>query len=166
MEDFVPFEIAKKLKEKGFREPCLGWYYPFEVCGFDYKTSIVFNNSAYRGSNYKDMLVSHKDEKYIDAPTISQVLKWLRDQEISVEPLSTPYNDWKCYIKNKGEIVTMISDDKNKTYEQAVIAGIEEVLDNLIENIMEKKRYVASGLSATSNDNLHEQLRQLQLYVP
>lgn len=67
MEDFVNFSIAKKLKENGFREPCLGWYYPFEVCGFDYKTSIVFNNSAYRGSNYKDMLVSHKDEKYIDA---------------------------------------------------------------------------------------------------
>jgi hypothetical protein len=22
MEDFVTFEIAKKLKEKGFREPC------------------------------------------------------------------------------------------------------------------------------------------------
>lgn len=56
-----------------------GWYYPSEVCGFDYKTTIVFNNSEYRGSNYKDMLVSHKDEKHIDAPTIPQVLKWLRE---------------------------------------------------------------------------------------
>lgn len=46
---------------------------------------------------------------------------------------------WKCYVKNKGEIVTMISGDKYKTYKQAAIAGIEEVLDNLIENIMGKK---------------------------
>lgn len=24
-EDFVPFELAKKLKEKGFDEPCYGY---------------------------------------------------------------------------------------------------------------------------------------------
>lgn len=88
MEDFVSFEIAKKLKEKGFKESCFGWYYPSEVCGFDYKTIIVFNNSAYRGSNYKDMLVSHKDEKYVDAPTISQVLKWLREEKLILIGLS------------------------------------------------------------------------------
>ena len=53
-EDFAPFELAVKLREKGFNEPCFGWYYPAEVCGFDYKTTIVFNNSEYRGSNYKN----------------------------------------------------------------------------------------------------------------
>ena len=26
MEDFVNFEVAKKLKEKGFREECFGYY--------------------------------------------------------------------------------------------------------------------------------------------
>lgn len=122
MEDFVPFEIAKKLKEKGFDCSCIGHY---------------VNNQLYI-AHYLNAFHSDKDES-LDAPTISQVLKWLRDQEISVEPLSAPYNDWKCYIKNKGEIVTMISGDKYRTYEQAALAGIEEVLDNLIENIMEKK---------------------------
>lgn len=122
MEDLVPFEIAKKLKEKGFDCSCIGHY---------------VNNQLYI-AHYLNAFHSDKDES-LDAPTISQVLKWLRDQEISVEPLSAPYNDWKCYIKNKGEIVTMISGDKYRTYEQAALAGIEEVLDNLIENIMEKK---------------------------
>ncbi len=132
-EDFVTFELAVKLKKKGFNEPCFGWYYPSEVCGFDYKTTIVFNNSAYRGSNYKDMLVSHKDEKYIDAPTISQVLKWLREEKaISVEPCATPYNCWYYMIKCKGEIKVTYMDNKYKTYEGAAIAGIEYVLDNLI----------------------------------
>ena len=37
---FVNFSIAKKLKEKGFDKECFGWYYPAEVCGFDYKTTI------------------------------------------------------------------------------------------------------------------------------
>lgn len=122
MEDFVPFEIAKKLKEKGFDCSCIGHY---------------VNNQLYI-AHYLNAFHSDKDES-LDAPTISQVLKWLRSQEISVEPLSTPYNDWKCYVKHKGEIVIMISGDKYRTYEQAAIAGIEEVLDNLIENIMGKK---------------------------
>lgn len=133
MEDFVNFSIAKKLKENGFREPCLGWYYPFEVCGFDYKTSIVFNNSAYRGSNYKDMLVSHKDEKYIDAPTISQVLKWLRkEKEIMVFPAySTNTSKWYCVVVN-ADSLEQYNLSLSDSYEQAAISGIEYVLDNLI----------------------------------
>lgn len=115
MEDFVNFSIAKKLKEKGFDCSCIGHY---------------VNNQLYI-AHYLNAFHSDKDES-LDAPTISQVLKWLRSQEISVEPLSTPYNDWKCYIKNKGEIVTMISGDKYKTYENAALVGIDYVLDNLI----------------------------------
>lgn len=136
MEDFVTFELAVKLKEKGFREPCLGWYYPFEVCGFDYKTSIVFNNSAYRGSNYKDMLVSHKDEKYIDAPTISQVLKWLREEKkiyIMVDR-SFSVKGWHYYIIDDDDFENPIQQEveHNRCYEQAAIDAIEYVLDNII----------------------------------
>lgn len=152
MEDFVNFSIAKKLKEKGFREPCLGWYYPFEVCGFDYKTSIVFNNSAYRGSNYKDMLVSHKDEKYIDVPTISQVLKWLREEKkIHIEPciladadtdadgkVINEFTYWSFSIMSiaTGDMIYFeyehIDDKRFNSCEEAALAGIKYVLDNLI----------------------------------
>lgn len=133
MEDFVSFEIAKKLKEKGFtcQYPIamyneLGSFHALYTSA-DHNPNIksVFGNREYY--DYDDF-----DDKDCVCPTISQVLKWLRSQEISVEPLSTPYNDWKCYVKHKGEIVTMISGDKYKTYEQAAIVGIEEVLDNLI----------------------------------
>ena len=142
MEDFVNFSIAKKLKEKGFREPCLGWYYPFEVCGFDYKTSIVFNNSAYRGSNYKDMLVSHKDEKHIDAPTISQVLKWLREEKkyhIEFVGNACGYLFIISDIPSEGGTDRYCSDYSGPNdggtwdkYEDCAIASIEYILDNLI----------------------------------
>ena len=142
MENFVSFEIAKKLKEKGFREPCLGWYYPFEVCGFDYKTSIVFNNSAYRGSNYKDMLVSHKDEKHIDAPTISQVLKWLREEKkyhIEFVGNACGYLFIISDIPSEGGTDRYCSDYSGPNdggtwdkYEDCAIASIEYILDNLI----------------------------------
>ena len=136
--DFVDFSLAVKLKEKGFNKECLGWYYPSEACGFDYKTTIVFNSSAYRGSNYKDMLVSHEDEKHIDAPTISQVLKWLRKKyfiHISTKP--HPCEDrimWMYEIRKFSKHISAVV--KNKTgfveEEQATLAGIEYVLDNLI----------------------------------
>lgn len=147
-DDFAPFELAVKLNEKGFNEPCFGWYYPSEVCGFDYKTTIVFNNSAYRGSNYKDMLVSHKDEKHIDAPTISQVLKWLRDtHRLFVSPcVIAEYQDdfhrdttyWSFIVVNieSGDSIyreyDRVTEKRYETYEQAALAGIEYVLNNLI----------------------------------
>lgn len=31
-EDFVPFELAKKLKEKGFNEVCYNHYEPLKHC--------------------------------------------------------------------------------------------------------------------------------------
>lgn len=131
--DFSPFELAVKLKEKGFMEPCFGWYYPAEVCGFDYKTMIVFNNSAYRGSNYKDMLVSHKDAKHIDAPTISQVLKWLRNTyNLHVETYPCGLGMWKFLVTNIITLEERALCDKYTSSEQASLAGISYVLDNLI----------------------------------
>ena len=127
MEDFVTYELAVKLKEKGFKEECL-CHYIGEDLVYNIESPIAKNQLWFSHNKFDNIWLRDN----IDAPTISQVLKWLRSQEISVEPLSTPYNDWKCYIKNKGEIVTMISGDKYKTYENAALAGIDYVLDNLI----------------------------------
>lgn len=56
MEDFVPFEIAKKLKEKEFREECLGFYYP--------NGKLVFRVTDDIG-DFKDCLGSFKDDNFI-----------------------------------------------------------------------------------------------------
>lgn len=69
-EDFVTYELAVKLKEKGFDEPCYGYYHrdggdnSFEVCG---NGDCDFLNS--------------KNQYRVAAPTISQVLKWLREEK-------------------------------------------------------------------------------------
>ena len=114
-------------------EECLGWYYSSEIYGFDYKTIIMFN-SAYRGSNYKDMLVSHKDEKHIDVPTISQVLKWLREKKkLHIEFISNSYG----YIFVVSDIPSKGGSDKCiegtwDKYEDCAFAGIEYCLNSLI----------------------------------
>ena len=85
MEDFVTFEIARKLKEKGFVELCLVYYTNDD--------RINYNYSHKSGTCHRDCYFSHnlmpKDSvsgKFVDAPTIYQVLKWLRkEKNIDVE---------------------------------------------------------------------------------
>ena len=120
MEDFVTYEIAKKLKEKG---------YPMEEIptgGIDNRNFPILYDLPKEHPNWQDC-------KAWWVPTISQVLKWLRDiKTISIEPCATPHNCWYYMIKCKGEIKATYMNNKYKTYEQAALAGIEYVIDNLI----------------------------------
>lgn len=68
MSDFVNFELAKKLKEKGFILKKTENYGKFDSDG-------LFHPQLY--FNYIETM----DCDEIIAPTISQVLKWLRDEK-------------------------------------------------------------------------------------
>ena len=132
-EDFVSFEIAKKLKEKGFtcKYPFamyneLGVFHPLYTSYDETLVNCTFGNREYY--DYDDF-----DDRDCVCPTISQVLKWLREEKtISVEPCATPYNCWFYMIKCKGEIKVTYTGNKYKTYKAAAIAGIEYARDNLI----------------------------------
>lgn len=106
--EFVTFEIAKKLKEKGFREKCFATYIPYE---------------CYKDSN-------------IVAPTISQVLKWLREKHLLVIPVPSYFNaegiciSWDCDIWADDNYEHCHRD--KKTYEEAALAGVNYCLENLI----------------------------------
>lgn len=121
-EDIAPFELAVKLKEKGFDEPCYGYYHcnggndSFELCG---NGDCDFLNS--------------KNKHRIAAPTISQVLKWLRNtQNLHVETYPCGLGMWKFLVTNIITLEERALCDKYTSSEQAAIAGISYVLDNLI----------------------------------
>lgn len=59
-EDYVSFETAKLLKEKGFDEYC-GYY-----------------NSD--GEYWEYRVYNHRGEYYISAPTLQMAMKWLREK--------------------------------------------------------------------------------------
>lgn len=132
--DFVPFELAVKLKEKGFRELCLAYYTNDDT--------LYYNYSHKAGASYTDCYLSHnlmpKDSvsgKFVDAPTISQVLKWLREEKkIYLELVIVVNTEYMCDIYKIDErpIECLGSTEYFKTPEQAALAGIEYVLDNLI----------------------------------
>lgn len=131
MEDFVPFEIAKKLKEKEFNSPCIGHY---------------LNDKLYI-AHYLNEFHSN-DDRSIDAPTISQVLKWLREEkkifvksgisyDTSEDADGNVVDRWTFWLfeifsTGDGSLIYVEEICEYDTYELAALAGIEYVIDNLI----------------------------------
>lgn len=105
MEDFVTFEIAKKLKEKGF---------PIKT-----KTEGKWG------------LTELKEVDIL--PTISQVLKWLRDEKgLHICISLGEFSDWVYDIsKIEGNVFCEAMDDFH-SYEEATLAGVNYCLENLI----------------------------------
>lgn len=128
MSEFVTFEIAKKLKEKGF---------PQHMCDDGYITE---EDDKYDIGD-KEMIWFIPDYlPYIAAPIVSQVLKWLRDEKKIHLIVEISDSGWyyTLYPNVRWENDKLKSDKyimsfKHKTsYEEAVLAGIEYILDNLI----------------------------------
>lgn len=119
MEDFVPFDLAVKLKEKGFKEKVNAYYGKWENL-FDVHPALDMNDCDYRAS----------------APTISQVLKWLREEK-DIDLVISPvffYDDVLGKMREYGCKVFAPSLNKpehfgyHEEWEQAALAGIEYVL--------------------------------------
>lgn len=120
MEDFVSFEIAKKLKEKGFSLEKTEIYGKFDSDG-------LFHPQLY--FNYIETM----DYNEIDAPTISQVLKWLREEKkIHICVDFDGDMNWYYQIAIYGSTDIAADGYGYNDYELSALAGIEYVLDNLI----------------------------------
>ena len=135
MEDFVTFEITNKLKEKGFNWK-VNAYYGKHKNIFEVHPAMDMNDCEYRCS----------------APTISQVLKWLREekqlhidvgiyQDSSRDADGCIIETWSfwCYdIQNtlNGDLIYDFANTFDtiefETYKEAVLHGINYVLNNLI----------------------------------
>jgi hypothetical protein len=140
--EFVTFEIAKKLKEKGFREKCLYRY--------KYYSKTLHPNRVepkiVRDINYSEFFKCYNSFVYsdIDAPTISQVLKWFRKEHhlhFEVVGAAYGYNLIISDTPDKGGTDRYYShaNDDGPNYagawddhDDCVLYGIEYVLDNLI----------------------------------
>lgn len=112
MSDFVNFKLAQKLKEKGFEWVKIATYNP--------KTKVRNNHLE---------------------PTISQVLKWLRDEKklyvgVTYSPKIEGSQDFFYatiqYIGDYQKTIYTNGNDSYDDWEGAALNGIEYVLDNLI----------------------------------
>lgn len=118
-EDYVSFETAKLLKEKGFNEPCLMCY-----------------NSDKKLDNYGHYYSCKNSDVFaLTAPTLQMVMKWLRELHnivISIFPtIETDMIVREDYIyiiyKNK----TSVYQNCSINYEQSAKAAIKYCLEKI-----------------------------------
>ena len=132
MEDFITYELAVKLKEKGYKQG-------YNVFGykpvFSDETTIRFISDigAYENEYFGENIA---------APTISQVLKWLREEKkyhIEFVGNACGYLFIISDVPSEGGTDRYCSDYSGPNdggtwdkYEDCAIASIEYILDNLI----------------------------------
>ena len=128
--EVVSFDIAQKLKEKGYPQKWQNVLAFYNESGECFSLCPTTSNIAlyYTGNPFKlEELV---------APTISQVLKWLREEKrIEVNACWDNIDtQWIGYASemDKPDLVGYYTSIDYDSYEQAAITGIEYVLDNLI----------------------------------
>lgn len=118
-EDYVSFEIAKLLKEKGFNEPCIGFYNPIDGC--------FFETSIRKSWNYNQ-------HGSINAPTLQMAMKWLREvHHLHITVFSSSQESWMYRITKPHQ--TLKEGCYGEDYasnEEACEAAIKYCLDNII----------------------------------
>lgn len=148
MSESVPFKIAKKLKEKGFKEECVAHYYSNDPTCLIKNTALAdyvqqpFCIESIKRSWNRCELNPCSSGCYYDAPTISQVLKWLRDEKNTHIEIYTNASGYDYIISDTpklggtdrywGDYTGPNDSGCWDSYEECILAGIEYVLDNLI----------------------------------
>lgn len=125
-EDYVSFEVAKLLKEKGF----------------DWNTDKQFNSDKIVG-DYNITDRSRYPERYLDAPTLQMAMKWLREVHHLHCNIGYDNVNWYWDIQTIRKPVTEETAPKMlpaiatigltySTYEEACEAAIKYCLEKLI----------------------------------
>ena len=119
-EDYVSFETAKLLKEKGFDEPCLSYFWS-EGIDTSYTETPFTQNNMYEGQ--------------ILRPTLQMAMKWLREKH-KIDIAIYPYGEYTCdnyqFDVYKDTRLKISKDNGFMQYEQALEAAINYCLENLI----------------------------------
>ena len=134
IEDYVSFEIAKLLKEKGFNVPCFAYYSEYID---NWRTLKMWKK-------YPKTYDTVRNNGYVLVPTLQIAMKWLREVHkiyiytniriileqwagYDIDIYKTNTND--CLL---GKVVSLKGLKDNTSYEQACESAIKYCLENLI----------------------------------
>ena len=119
-EDYVSFEVAKLLKEKGFKGDINAYYH-------------IWDNGN-KVCSIQEFSRSEAPHLYIPAPTLQMAMKWLRKKNISIEASVVRSHYWVYTIYKilSNKVEESYNDGGFKTYEEAVEAALKYSLENLI----------------------------------
>lgn len=136
---FVTFEIAKRLKELGFDEKCIGTYRKWACTGnpFDY-------NIDYHTKVQMDHGLCPRNSEYVNdwvtAPLWQQALSWLRNiHQLNITIHYELHMKWwfsiekAPYTEDDATLSFPVDNFEGfDTYETALEAGLQEALNLII----------------------------------
>lgn len=125
-EDYVSFELAKLLKEKGFDEPFFFFYRA------DDKVKNIHHAHVTKPLSYHQKYI---DDEVVNAPTHQTAMAWLRNKGVymSIDTVisssGNSYFNIDTYSEDSGWNHPV---DFYDSYEEAVEAALKYSLENLI----------------------------------
>ena len=125
-EDYVSFETAKLLKEKGFDWECRAFYVKSKECG----TELFHAKEPYNYDNNVHPCVS--------APTLQMAMKWLREEKgVAVIPVISSVLDNEKFLWDVKIVVAKTNDTYSQGWvyekqEDACERAVKYCLENLI----------------------------------
>lgn len=124
-EDYVSFETAKLLKEKGFDEYCKSVYHVGSVCSV---ASLGYVVEEKQNSDFG------KYDNAISAPTLQMAMKWLREvHTIIIELHHQHRKEWYAIVSSENPLgIGVYTTSTFNTYEEACESAIKYCLENLI----------------------------------
>ena len=139
-EDYVSFELAKLLKEKGFNEKCLMWYYGKNIINSD--GNPLKADTLLKAQTNSGTIKNEHTIHACTAPTLQMAMKWLREKHNrnitvkahnNVARLKTIYYiEVQNLLEPAGMGFCVNGCTFRDTYEEACEAAIKYCLENLI----------------------------------
>ena len=117
--EFVPYELAVKLKELGFNEPCFAWYDGRYIASIN--------------QNYCKNSEEWLNTIHCAAPLYQQAFRWFRERYNAVceiirreDKNHSTFIGW-VYIDNRK--IDVVSYWDSKTYEEAELACLTKLIE-------------------------------------
>ena len=138
--DFCDYDTCVALKELGYNRGAYAYYFP------NHKEDLIFNTHQMRGCSINEMLKGYntypKDvmgHELIDAPTLWEAQKWLREEKKIVVLVGFDFCPIISEIVYNWVIVVNGNSAKKSSYtydcfEEALSDGIKEAVKILKEN--------------------------------
>lgn len=134
-EDYVSFDTAKLLKEKGFDAECHSYYFPYyedrEMTKKNYERQrgmITLNDRhLYAVNTAKDLPKDH----YL-CPTLQMAMKWLREKHNVLILIDKPNSEYRWRLRNNTYGDYVKGTGRSNSYNGVCEGALKYCLENLI----------------------------------
>jgi hypothetical protein len=120
--EFVPYELALKLKKLGFDEPCLGYYAAYILCTGQPQEIQLDENGNYKKSKTESFPI-------IAAPTYSQAFRWFREKYKLSGIIEIGTQEYSFIIFDEEKDSREITSSMNGSYEEAELACLKKLIE-------------------------------------